>query len=106
MYPTSSPSVLARDIMSGELPKMDQEKIEKEIKKIVGILDKGTRLEAVLKEEKEYRLILSKGTHSERAIIAEDLMADFLEKGKRTQEIKKAIGKVISMLTLMSQKRR
>lgn len=85
---------------------MDQEKIEKEIKKIVGILDKGTRLEAVLKEEKEYRLILSKGTHSERAIIAEDLMADFLEKGKRTQEIKKAIGKVISMLTLMSQKRR
>jgi hypothetical protein len=86
--------------------KMNPEDIEKEMKKIVGSLDRGTRLEAVLKEEKEYRLILTKGTHSERAVIAEDLMEDFLERGKRGQEVKKAVGKVVSMLTLMAQKRR
>jgi hypothetical protein len=85
---------------------MDLEKIEEDLKKIVRSLDKGTRLEAVLKEEKEYRVILTKGTHSERAVIAEDLMEDFLERGKRGQEVKKALGKVISMLTLMGQKRR
>jgi hypothetical protein len=85
---------------------MNLEDIEKEMKKMVGSLDRGTRLEAVLKEEKEYRLILTKGTHSERAVIAEDLMEDFLERGKRGQEVKKAVGKVISMLTLMAQKRR
>jgi len=84
---------------------MDPEKIEEEMKKIVRSLDKGARLEAVLKEEKEYRLTLTKGTHSERAVIAEDLMADFLERGKRGQEVKRAIGKVVSMLTLMGQKR-
>jgi len=84
---------------------MDQEKIEEEMKKIVQSLDKGTRLEAVLKEGKEYRLILSKGTHSERAVIAGDLMEDFLERGKRGQEVKRAVGKVVSMLTLMGQKR-
>ena len=32
---------------------MEQEKIEEGMKKIVGSLDRGTRLEAVLKEEKE-----------------------------------------------------
>jgi len=85
---------------------MDLEKIEEDLKKIVRSLDKGTRLEAVLKEEKEYRVILTKGTHSERAVIAEDLMEDFLGRGKRGQEVKKALGKVISMLTLMGQKRR
>jgi hypothetical protein len=84
---------------------MDPEKIEEEMKKIVRSLDKGARLEAVLKEEKEYRLILSKGTHSERAVIAEDLMEDFLERGKRSQEVKRAVGKVVSMLTLMGQRR-
>ncbi len=85
---------------------MDPEKIEMEMKKIVRSLDKGARLEAVLKEEKEYRLTLSKGTHSERAVIAEDLMEDFLKRGKRGQEIKRAVGKVVSMLTLMGQKRK
>ncbi len=85
---------------------MNPEDVEKEMKKMVASLDRGTRLEAVLKEEKEYRLILSKGTQSERAVIAEDLMEDFLERGKRGQEVKKAVGKVISMLTLSAQKRR
>jgi alpha-galactosidase len=84
---------------------MDQEKIEEEMKKIVRSLDQAARLEAVLKEGKEYRLILSKGTHSERAVIAEDLMEDFLERGKRGHEVKKAVGKVVSMLTLMGQRR-
>jgi len=84
---------------------MDPEKIEEEMKKIVRSLDQAARLEAVFKEEKEYRLILTKGTHSERAVIAEDLMEDFLDRGKRGHEVKKAIGKVISMLTLMGQRR-
>ena len=85
---------------------MDLEKIEEEMRKIVGSLDKGTRLEAVIKEEDEYRVILSKGVHSDRAALSGDLLEDFLERGKRGQEVKKAIGKVISKLTLMNQKRR
>jgi hypothetical protein len=85
---------------------MDLEKIEEEVRKIVGVLDKGTRLEAVIKEEGEYRVVLSKGLHSDRAALSGDLLEDFLERGKRGQEVKKAIGKVISKLTLMNQKRR
>jgi hypothetical protein len=85
---------------------MDLEKIEEEMRKIVGSLDKGTRLEAVIKEEGEYRVILSKGVHSDRAALSGDLLEDFLGRGKRGQEVKKAIGKVISKLTLMDQKRR
>jgi len=34
------------------------------------------------------------------------LAEDFLERGKRGQEVRKAIGKVISKLTLMGQRRR
>ena len=85
---------------------MDLEKIEEEVRKIVESLDKGTRLEAVIKEEGEYRVILSKGVHSDRAALSGDLLEDFLERGKRGQEVRKAIGKVISKLTLMEQKRR
>jgi hypothetical protein len=85
---------------------MDLEKIEEEMRKIVGSLDKGTRLEAVIKEEDEYRVTLSKGIHSDRAALSVGLLEDFLERGKRGQEVKKAIGKVISKLTLMNQKRR
>jgi len=85
---------------------MDLEKVEEEVRKIVGVLDKGTRLEAVIKEEGEYRVVLSKGRHSDRAALSGDLLEDFLEHGKRGQEVKKAIGKVISKLTLMNPKRR
>jgi hypothetical protein len=85
---------------------MDLEKIEEEVRKIVESLDKGTRLEAVIKEEGEYRVVLSKGVHSDRAALSGDLLEDFLEQGKRGQEVKKVIGKVISKLTLMNQKRR
>jgi len=85
---------------------MDLEKIEEELRKIVGSLDKGTRLEAVTREEGEYRVILSKGVHSDRAVVSGDLLEDFLERGKRGQELKKAVGKVISKLTLINKRRR
>jgi len=85
--------------------KMELQKIEEEIKKMVGSLDKGTRMEAVIKEEDEYRVILSKGTHSDRAALSLDLLEDFIEKGKRGHEVKKAIGKVISKLNLAARKR-
>jgi hypothetical protein len=85
---------------------MDLVKVEEEVRKIVESLDKGTRLEAVIKEEGEYRVVLSKGVHSDRAALSGDLLEDFLERGKRGQEVRKAIGKVISKLTLMNQKRR
>ena len=85
---------------------MDLEKVEEELRKIVGSLDKGTRLEAVTREEGEYRVILSKGVHSDRAVLSGDLLEDFLERGKRGQELKKVVGKVISKLTLMNQRRR
>ncbi len=85
---------------------MELVKVEEEVRKIVESLDKGTRLEAVIKEEGEYRVVLSKGVHSDRAALSGDLLEDFLERGKRGQEVRKAIGKVISKLTLMNQKRR
>ncbi len=85
---------------------MDLDKIEEAMKKMVGSLDKGTRLEAVLEEKDEFRVILSKGTHSDRATLSRELLEDFLEGGKGGHEVKKAIGKVISKLNLMGQKRR
>ena len=85
---------------------MDLDKIEEAMKKMVGSLDKGTRLEAVLEDKDEFRVILSKGTHSDRATLSRELLEDFLEGGKGGHEVKKAIGKVISKLTLMGQKRR
>lgn len=84
---------------------MDLDKIEEAMKKMVGSLDKGTRLEAVLEEEDEFRVILSKGTHSDRATLSKELLEDFLERGKRGHEVRKAIGKVISKLNLMAKKR-
>jgi hypothetical protein len=85
---------------------MDLDKIEEAMKKMVGSMDKGTRLEAVLEDKDEFRVILSKGTHSDRANLSRELLEDFLEGGKGGHEVKKAIGKVISKLTLMGQKRR
>ena len=85
---------------------MDLDKIEEAMKKMVGSMDKGTRLEAVLDDKDGFRVILSKGTHSDRAILSKELLEDFLGGGKGGHEVKKAIGKVISKLTLMGQKRR
>jgi len=85
---------------------MDLDKIEEAMKKMVGSMDKGTRLEAVLEEKDEFRVILSKGTHSDRATLSRELLEDFLEGGKGGHEVKKAIGKVISKLNLMGQRAR
>ena len=79
--------------------------IEEAMKKMVESLDKGTRLEAVIEEQDEFRVILSRGTHSDRATLTRQLLEDFLERGKRGHEVRKAIGKVISKLNLMAQKR-
>jgi hypothetical protein len=84
---------------------MDLDKIEEAMKKMVGSLDKGARLEAVVEEKDEFRVILSKGSHSDRATITRELLEDFLERGKGGHEVRKAIGKVISKLNLMSRKR-
>jgi hypothetical protein len=85
---------------------MDLEKIEEAMKKMVGSLDKGTRMEAVLEDKEEFRIILSKGTHSDRATLSKGLLEGFLEGGKGGHEVKKAIGKVISKLNLMGQRAR
>jgi len=84
---------------------MDPDKIEEAMKKMVGSLDKGTRLEAVVEDPDEFRVILSKGTHSDRAALSRELLEDFLERGKRGNEVRKALGKVISKLNLMGRKR-
>ena len=85
---------------------MDAEKLEDAMRKMVESLDKGARLEAVVEEPDEFRVILSKGTHSDRATLTRELLEDFLERGKRGHEVRKAIGKVISKLNLMGQRRR
>jgi ribosome-associated translation inhibitor RaiA len=84
---------------------MELDKIEEAMKKMVGSLDKGARLEAVVEDKDEFRVILSKGSHSDRATITRELLEDFLERGKRGHEVRKAIGKVISKLNQMSRKR-
>ena len=85
---------------------MDLVKIEDAMKKMVGSLDKGTRMEAVLEDNEEFRIILSKGTHSDRATLSKELLEGFLEGGKGGHEVKKTIGKVISKLNLMGQRAR
>ena len=85
---------------------MDLEKIEEAMKKMVESLDKAARFEAVLEDKDEFRVILSKGSHSDRAALSREALEDFLERGKGGHEVKKAIGKVISKLTLAAQKRK
>jgi len=85
---------------------MDLEKLEEAMKKMVESLDKGTRLETIVEEPDEFRIILSKGTHSDRATLSRELLEDFLERGKGGHEVRKAIGKVISKLNRMGQRRR
>jgi hypothetical protein len=85
---------------------MDLDKIEEAMRKMVESLDRGARLEAVVEDPDEFRVILSKGTHSDRAALSRELLEDFLERGKRGHEVRKAIGKVISKLNLMGQRRR
>ncbi|MBI5966810.1 MAG: hypothetical protein HY882_02980 [Deltaproteobacteria bacterium] len=85
---------------------MELDKIEEAMKKVVESLDRGIRLEAVLEDRNEYRVILSKGNHSDRATLSRELLGDFLEGGKGGQEVRKAIGKVISKLNLTARKRR
>jgi len=84
---------------------MELQKIEEEMKKAIASLDKGTRLETVLVEEDEYQVVLSRGTRSARASLSKELLEDFLERGKRGHEVKKVLGKVISKLTLLAQRR-
>lgn len=84
---------------------MDLDKIEEAMKKMVASLDKGTRLEAVVEGKDEFRVILSKGNHSDRATLSRELLEGFLESGKGGHEVKKVIGKVVSKLNLMIQKR-
>jgi len=84
---------------------MDLDKIEEAMKKMVVSLDKGARLEAVVEDQDEFRVILSKGSHSDRATLSRELLEDFLESGRGGHEVKKVIGKVVSKLNLMIQKR-
>lgn len=84
---------------------MDLDKIEEAMKKMVASLDKGARLEAVVEDQDEFRVTLSKGSHSDRATLSRELLEDFLESGRGGHEVKKVIGKVVSKLNLMIQKR-
>lgn len=85
---------------------MEQEKIAEEVKKVVAALDKGARLDAVVEEQDEFRVILSKGNHSDGVNLSKELLEDFLVRGKRGHELRKALGKLVSKLTLMGQRRR
>ena len=87
------------------MKKLDRQKIEEAMKKMIPAVDKGARLEAVIMEENEVRVIVAKGTQSDRATFSEDLLNDYLNRGLRGQDIRKAIGKVISKLNRMSQRR-
>jgi hypothetical protein len=102
IFPRESGRVRARE---KGVDVMELQKIEEEMKKMVASLDKGTRLETILVEEDEYRVVLSRGTHSDRASLSKELLEDFLERGKRGHEVKKVLGKVISKLTRLGQRR-
>lgn len=84
---------------------MDLEKIESELKKMVGSLDKGIHFETIVEEKDEFHIFLSKGSHSDRASLSKALVQDFIEQGKGGQEVRKAIGKIISKINRMAQRR-
>ena len=87
------------------MKKLDMEKIEEAMKRMIPSVDKSARLEAVVLEENEVRVIVAKGTQSDRATFSAELLDDFLKKGIKGQEVRKGIGKVISKLNRASQKR-
>jgi hypothetical protein len=84
---------------------MELEKVEDALRKMVTSLDKGIRLETVDEEEDAYRLVLGKGNHSERGTIDRPLLEAYLAAGKNLPEIKKVLGKVISKLNRLAQRR-
>jgi len=86
--------------------KMEEGKIAEEVKKMVAAVDKEARLEAIVEEEDEFRVTLSKGNHSDGVTLSKELLEDFLFRGKRGHELKKALGKAVSKLTLMGQRRK
>jgi len=94
------------------MKKLDVQKVEEAMKRMIPAVDKGARLEAVIirleaviMEEEEVRVIVAKGTQSDRVTFPGELMNDFLKKGVKGQEIRKGIGKVVSKLNRMSQRR-
>jgi hypothetical protein len=87
------------------MKKLDMEKIEEAMKRMIPLVDKGARLEAVVLEEDEVRVIVGKGTQSDRVTFSSELMNDFLKKRIKGQEIRKGIGKVISKLNRVSQRK-
>ena len=84
---------------------MELEKVEDALRKMVTSLDKGIRLETVDEEEDAYRLVLGKGNHSERGVVDRPLLEEYLAAGKNLPEIKKVLGKVISKLNRLAQRR-
>lgn len=84
---------------------MDLKEIEEAMKKTVESMDRGARLEAVLEEEDEFRLILWKGNHSDRAVFSKELLEGFVKEGRSGHEVKKIIGRTISKLNRVAQKR-
>lgn len=87
------------------MKKLDMQKVEEAMKRMIPAVDKGARLEAVIMEKEEVRVIVAKGTQSDRVTFSSELMNDFLKKGTKGQEIRKGIGKVVSKLNRMSQRR-
>jgi hypothetical protein len=87
------------------MKKLDVQKVEDAMKKMIPAVDKGARLEAVIMEKEEVRVIVAKGTQSDRVTFSGEAMNDFLKKGIGGQEIRKGIGKVVSKMNRMSQRR-
>ncbi len=84
---------------------MEVNEIEATLKKTVESMDRGARLEAVLEEAEGYRVILSKGNHSDRATFSKELLEGFVQGSRGGHEVKKIIGRTVSKLNRMAQRR-
>jgi hypothetical protein len=84
----------------------DPAKMADAIRKLVSSLDKGVRLDSVMEEDGKWTVVLSKGNHTDKATLSPELLDDFLQTGKGGKEVRHALGKVISKINLLSQRRR
>ena len=78
------------------------ENIEEALRKTVRQIDKSVQVAAVEQSKKKtfYRVILLKDGKSGSAELKKDAVRQYLERGGKGQELKRALGKAVSHLSI------
>jgi hypothetical protein len=84
------------------MPEMTVEQIEEALRKEVQKIDKSVLVVAVEPSKKEnfYRVTLLKDRKSGNADLKKDIIEQYLSRGGKAKELRKALGKAVSHLSI------